>query len=297
MYPIFKGGTYSLDKLYTRVSRSTKQVLYQYMKDAYISILNYKFSYYFQYCIQLDNIQVISHHFSNHKIEGLTVIDELGVSISYERDNPKVKQNFTLCHELGHYILKHNGNYFAESIDNQENLLEREANIFSAIVLMPDIVLLSKIYYSCDTFYQVQNSLEVSKQALFFRLLDFLREYYTDKDSEIKQAVETYIEGNNSSIFRLFHDIREQIIEEFNQFKPSLINQVKQRVCKVCFTTSEEYPDLLNRDNWKAIKASSINLKTWLVYNKGRAIAYVWDKEKFSDEEARNKAELQLLLM
>ena len=286
-----------MDELYTRVSNATKQVLYQYMKDGDISLLSYKFSYYFQNCIQENQIQVISHHFSNHKIEGLTVVDELGTSFSYERDNPKVKQNFTLCHELGHFILNHEGNYFAESIDNQENLLEREANVFSAVVLMPDIVLLSKIYYNCDTFYQVQNSLEVSKQVLFFRLLDFLREYYPDKDSEIKQAVKVYIEGKNVSIFRLFHDIREQIIKEFHQFQPSLINQVKQRVSKVGFTTSQEYPDLLNQDNWKAIKEESINLKTWLIYNKGKSIAYIWDKEKFSDEEARKKAEIQLLLM
>ena len=189
------------------------------------------------------------------------------------------------------------GNYFTESIDNQENLLEREANIFSAVVLMPDIVLLSKIYYSFDTFHQVQNSLEVSKQALFFRLLDFLREYYPCKDYEIKQAVDIYIEGNNASIYRLFHNIKEKIIEEFHQFQPSLINQVKQRVNKVGIATSLEYPDLLNQDNWKVIKAGSINLKTWLVYNKGKSIAYVWDKEKFSDEEARHKADLQLLLM
>ena len=286
-----------MDELYTRISKSTKHVLYQYMKDNDISLLNYYFNYFFQYCIQKYQIQVISHHFSNHKIEGLTVIDELGISFSYEKDNPIVKQNFTLCHELGHFILEHEGNYFTESIDNQESLIEREANIFSAVVLMPDIVLLSKIYYSCDTFHQVQNSLEVSKQALFFRLLDFLREYYPCKDSEIKQAVETYIEGKNASIFRLFHDIREQIIEEFHQFQPSLINQVKQRVSKLGFTTSQEYPDLLNQDNWQAIKASSINLKTWLIYNKGKSIAYVWDKERFSDEEARKKAELQLLLM
>lgn len=286
-----------MDKLYARISKSTKHVLYQYMKDNNISLLNYDFSYFFQYCIKKNQIQVISHHFSNHKIEGLTVVDELGISFSYEIDNPKVKQNFTLCHELGHFILKHDGNYFAESIENQENLLEREANIFSAVVLMPDIVLLSKIYYSCETFHQVQNSLEVSKQALFFRLLDFFREYYLDKDSEIKQAVETYIEGKNSSILRLFHDIREQIIEEFNQFQPSLINQVKQRVRKVGFTTSLEYPYLLNQDNWKAIKEESINLKTWLIYNKGKSIAYVWYKERFSDEEAKKKAELQLLLM
>ena len=286
-----------MNELYARVSRATKQVLYQYMKDDDISLLNYNFDYFFQHCIQKNQIQVISHHFSNHKIEGLTVVDELGISFSYETDNPKVKQNFTLCHELGHFILKHEGNYFAESIDNQENLLEREANLFSAVVLMPDIVLLSKIYYNCETFQRVQNSLEVSKQALFFRLLDFLREYYPDKDSEIKQAVETYIERKNSSIFRLFHDIREQIIEEFHQFQPSLINQVKQRVSQVGFTTSQEYPDLLNQDKWKAIKEESINLKTWLIYNKGKSIAYVWDKEKFSDKEARKKAELQLLLM
>lgn len=286
-----------MDELYTRVSNATKQVLYQYMKDGDISLLSYKFSYFFQNCIQENQIQVISHHFSNHKIEGLTVVDRLGTSFSYERDNPKVKQNFTLCHELGHFILKHNGFYFAESVDNQEDVLEREANIFSAVVLMPDIVLLSKIYYNCETFQRVQNSLEVSKQALFFRLLDFLREHYPGKDSEIKQAVETYIEGKNASIFRLFHDIREQIIKEFHQFQPSLINRIKQRISNVGFVTSQEYPDLLNQDNWKAIKDENINLKTWLIYNKGKSIAYVWDKEKFSDKEARKKAELQLLLM
>ena len=286
-----------MDGLYTRVSSATKQVLYQHMKDNDTSLVNYSFNYFFKYCIQENQIQVISHHFSNHTIEGLTVVDELGISFSYEIDNPKVKQNFTICHELGHYILKHDGNYFAESIDNQENLLEREANIFSAVLLMPDIVLLSKIYYSCETFHQVQNSLEVSKQALFFRLLDLLREYHSDNDSEIKQAVETYIEGKNAPIFRLFHNVKERIIEEFHQFQPSLINQVKQRVSKLGFTTSQEYPDLLNQDNWKAIKEENINLKTWLIYNKGKSIAYVWDKEKFSDEEARKKAEIQLLLM
>ena len=53
----------------------------------------------------------------------------------------------------------------------------------------------------------------------------------------------------------------------------------------------------MNQDNWKEIKEECINLKTWLIYNKGKSIAYVWDKEKFSDKEARKKAELQLLLM
>ncbi|MFS9204876.1 ImmA/IrrE family metallo-endopeptidase [Streptococcus parasanguinis] len=284
-------------ELYTRISKSTKHVLYQYMKDNDISLLNYNFNCFFQYCIQKYEIQVISHHFSNHKVEGLTVIDELGISLSYEKDNPIVKQNFTLCHELGHFILKHEGTYFAESIDNQENLLEREANIFSAVVLMPDIVLLSKIYYSCDTFQHIQNSLDVSKQALFFRLLDLLREYYPGKENTIKQAIDDYIAGQNATLLLLLHSIKEQIIKEFNNYQTSIINKIEPAVSKRGFVTSQELPELLNQDNWKTIKNCHDNLKVWLIYDKGKSIAYVWDKNKLTDKEAKQKAELKLLLM
>ena len=286
-----------MDGLYAIVSSATKQALYQFMKDEDISLLNYHFSHYFHFCIQINNIQVIPHHFSSHKIEGLTVVDELGISFSYERDNPKVKQNFTLCHELGHFILKHDGSYFAESVDNQEDILEREANIFSAIVLMPDIVLLSKIYYSCDTFQRVQNSLEVSKQAFYFRLLDLLREYFPHRENELKIAIDSYITGNTDSIHLLFHEIKDKIIEEFNQYRPSFVNQVKQKINELGFVTSKDFPELINQGNWNLIRENGPNLKTWLVYNKGKTVAYVWNSQKLSDSEARKKAELELLLM
>ena len=267
------------------------------MKDNDISLLNYNFKYFFRHCIQEYQIHVISHHFSNHKIEGLTVIDELGISFSFEKDNPIVKQNFTLCHELGHFILKHEGNYFAESIDNQESLIEREANIFSAVVLMPDIALLSKIYYSCDTFQHIQNSLGVSKQALFFRLLDLLREYYPRKENTIKQAINAYIDGQNATLLLLFHSIKEHIIKEFNNYQASLINKIELSVSKRGFVTSQEYPELLDQENWKTIKTCRKNLKVWLIYDKGKSIAYVWDKNRLTDKEAKQKAELKLLLM
>ena len=286
-----------MDELYARVSSTTKQILYQFMKDQDISLLNYHFDFYFQFCIQENNIQVLPHHFSNHKIEGLTVVDELGISFSYERDNPKVKQNFTLCHELGHFILKHEGSYFAESVDNQEDILEREANIFSAVILMPDIVLLSKIYYSCDTFQRVQDSLEVSKQAFYFRLLDLLREYYPSRENEVKFAIDSYITGINASIHLLFHEIKEQIIEEFNKYQPSFVSQIEKKVSEVDFITSQEFPELIYQENWNLIKVSSPDLKIWLIYNRGKTVAYLWNSKKLSDSEARKKAELQLLLM
>ncbi|HGA2648446.1 TPA: ImmA/IrrE family metallo-endopeptidase [Streptococcus agalactiae] len=285
-----------MDELYSRVSEITKQVLYSFMKEEDVSTLNYHFHYYFDYCIHENNIQVISHHFSNHKIEGLTVIDKLGTSFSYEQDNPVTKRHFTLCHELGHFILKHDGSYFTESVDNQESILEREANVFSAIVLMPDIVLLSKIYYSCDSFQKVKEDLEVSKQALYFRLIDLLRVYQVDTESAIKQAVDEYLDGYNASLHHCFHQLNEILIEEFNQYQPSLIARLKKRLKQTNFVTSKELPELLDQTRWDEIRAVK-KFKVWLVYNKGKSLAYVWDSEKLSETEARRKANLELLVM
>ena len=266
------------------------------MKEREISILNYHFRYSFEHCIAENQIQVISHHFSNHKIEGLTIIDELGTSFSYELDNPKVKQNFTLCHELGHFFLKHEGSYFAESVDNQESILEREANVFSAIVLMPDIVLLSKIYYACDSFQKVKEDLEVSKQALYFRLIDLLRVYQVDAETAIKQAVDEYLDGQNASLHHYFHQLKEILIEEFNQYQLSLIARLKKRLKQTNFVTSQELPELLDQTRWDEIRAVK-KFKVWLVYNKGKSLAYVWDSNKLSETEARRKANLELLVM
>ncbi|WHM79421.1 ImmA/IrrE family metallo-endopeptidase [Streptococcus dysgalactiae subsp. equisimilis] len=285
-----------MDELYSRVSVITKQVLYSFMKEEETSTLHYHFHYYFDYCVHENNIQVISHHFSNHKIEGLTVIDELGTSFSYEQDNPVTKRHFTLCHELGHFILEHDGSYFTESVDNQESILEREANVFSAIVLMPDIVLLSKIYYSCDSFHKVKEDLEVSKQALYFRLIDLLRVYQVDTESVIKQAVDEYLDGQNASLHHYFHQLKEILIEEFNQYQPSLIARLKKRLKQSNFVTSQELSELLDQKRWDEIRAVK-NFKVWLVYNKGKSLAHVWDSNKLSEAEARRKANLELLVM
>ena len=266
------------------------------MKEEEISTLNYHFRYYFDHCIYKNNIQVISHHFSNHKIEGLTVIDEFGISFSFEENNPVTKRHFTLCHELGHFILKHEGSYFTESVDNQESALEREANIFSAIILMPDIVLLSKIYYSCDPFQKIKEDLEVSKQALYFRLIDLLRHYEVDDESTIKQAVEEYIDGQNGSLHHYFQQIKETLIGEFNQYQLPLSARIKKKMKQTNFVTSKELPELLDQSRWNEIRNID-HFKVWLVYNKGKSLAYVWDGEKISDAEARRKANLELLVM
>ncbi|KXT87206.1 putative repressor protein [Streptococcus parasanguinis] len=81
------------------------------MKDDDISLLGYNFTYFFQYCIEENQIQVISHHFSNHKIEGLTVVNTLSNEgknqvVKYARDlvqKEKTQQAISVSENLYEY--------------------------------------------------------------------------------------------------------------------------------------------------------------------------------------------------
>ncbi|WP_227956396.1 ImmA/IrrE family metallo-endopeptidase, partial [Streptococcus sanguinis] len=88
------------------------------------------------------------------------MIDSQGISISYEEDCIQERQNFTKCHELGHLVLKHNGNFFTESLANKTTQ-ELEADYFASIILMPDIVLLTKIFYQKKSYQEVMHDLSV----------------------------------------------------------------------------------------------------------------------------------------
>lgn len=121
------------------------------------------------------------------------MIDDEGISFSYEKEIPIAKQNFTKCHELGHFILGHDGNMFTELSSGSESRLETEANLFSAVILMPDIVLLSNIYYRQARFSQVLSDLAVSAEALVYRLKDIFRFYLDTEYQVINQAISNII--------------------------------------------------------------------------------------------------------
>ena len=117
-----------------------------------------------------------------------------------------------------------------------------------------------------------------------------------DTESAIKQAVDEYLDDQNASLHHYFHQLKEILIEEFNQYQPSLITQIKKRLKETNFVTSQELPELLDQTRWNEIRKIKY-FKVWLVYDKGRSLAYVWDSKKLSDTEARRKANLELLII
>lgn len=232
----------------------------------------------------------MSHHFSGRKIEGLTVIDDLGTSLSYERDNPEVRQNFTKCHELGHVLLEHKGKLFTELADNQDSILEKEANLFSSIILMPDIVLLSKIFYQRLSFESAYQSFKVSSQAFEIRLYDLLKFRTSLLIRDINHVVNLYKAGNNSSILSTFRIMENEIVSEFERIEVSTEDRIQFKLKDSYFVTSRDFIELEDVTFLKMLKKHYDSVDTWLYYEKGKIIGYVWLKEFITKEQAQIRA-------
>lgn len=278
-----------MENTFSKISSVVKSQLYPFIKLRKLSLLTYTFKEFFNDVVEKNNIKVLGHHFSMRKIDGLTLIDRKGqTSLSYEINNPSVRQNFTKCHELGHFLLGHQGSFFTEVTENQLSVEEVEANYFSACLLMPDIVLLSKIFYQKLTFQEVANSLFVSKEALSVRLIDFLRYLLGGEKEQAKSVVTHYQSGNNLGIIKIFANYHDSIVQDYQSYEPSSKEKVIYLLDQKSFITDDDVSELTQMEFRSTITSKAIG--TWAYYDKGKTIFYAWDKEKLTEKEAYQKA-------
>jgi len=109
-------------------------------------------------------------------------IDCSGLLLPAERrvllraQEPSVRQRFTLAHELGHWICQvkegHKAPMYCRAMDvgpEAERVLEREANVFAAELLMPEPALRAE-WASVPSPAELAVSFGVSKDAMGWRL-------------------------------------------------------------------------------------------------------------------------------
>jgi Zn-dependent peptidase ImmA (M78 family) len=82
------------------------------------------------------------------------------------------RQRFTIAHELGHYFLHRDKAPFEDGLlfrkDNQQNPLEREANQFASLLLMPSLEF--KRALKDQSVLEAAKMFGVSEQAAMYRL-------------------------------------------------------------------------------------------------------------------------------
>lgn len=124
-------------------------------------------------------------------ISGVLVIEKGEGTIGYNQSESRVRRRFTIAHEYGHYCLhREKSSVFMDKgfhamfrskqsgMTEDTQLLEKEANMFAAYILMPDNLLISEIdkidfdLGSEDDIKNLAKIFDVSSQAMYYRILN-----------------------------------------------------------------------------------------------------------------------------
>ena len=117
---------------------------------------------------------------------------EGGISLSYEKENPIARQNFTKCHELGHFLLGHQGSVFTT-----EPIFEKVFSKFFTSLLV----------YKLTSFYKKSGRLStvILTKYLFLKifiiLLNMAVDWYLHQELRIGQAIGNFLYSAGGGIF------------------------------------------------------------------------------------------------
>jgi len=95
---------------------------------------------------------------------------ERGV-VGVNKNHPLVRRRFTIAHEMGHFILGHDGDSIDEQSDRPMSL-EREANTFASHLLIPTDLVIASVQKVGLDLKTLAREFGVSEQAMTIRLLE-----------------------------------------------------------------------------------------------------------------------------
>lgn len=103
------------------------------------------------------------------KVYALTYRDGKDIDIAYNNQVSLNRQKFSVAHELGHIYMGHVHAGGFIDFENQ-NQVEQEANEFAAELIMPSFLMKKKIVDEHKSANELIGILEVSEEALWWKL-------------------------------------------------------------------------------------------------------------------------------
>lgn len=275
--------------IFHHVIKIAQNFIYKHMKLNEVSADHYSYHSFFNDITEKLDIIVMEHDLNN-EIAGLSIKDAQGnFSISYQKTHHKYRQNFTKCHELGHFLLEHKGSVFTYSKDNTPQ--ELEANIFASILLAPDIVLLGKIVYYKKTFQELLSELEMSRDALHIRLKQFLNYHTTLHDDEIILIIQSYLTRKApDDIIYAIKQAEKSIIEEYQAVTIQPIDFIDRFLKQNNIVTSVDVKELADKHFIENIKQVFPNIVSDFYFDYGKTLYYIYQPDKTTATQARQSA-------
>jgi Zn-dependent peptidase ImmA (M78 family) len=134
-------------------------------------------------------IKLLPYDLGNN-ISGVLIRENDSATIGYNKNESRVRNRFTIAHELGHYVLHEGKELFVdrdfsvmyrinnENINSEEEI---EANEYAACILMPEELVLAELknihfdYTDDGAIKELAKKFDVSSVAMSVRISNLLR--------------------------------------------------------------------------------------------------------------------------
>ena len=122
----------------------------------------------------------------SQELSGVLVRSPERTAIGINKNRPKKRQRFSIAHELGHYVLEHNGELFVDQTvlnkrDTKSQIAvdpqEIEANAFAANLLMPQHMMLDALFETAGSNHNITRSALIEQMAKKFNVSNAAMEY------------------------------------------------------------------------------------------------------------------------
>lgn len=185
------------------------EILYKLYSKIFESPDKFNSEILLMHVIKYENIYLEGYSFKKNDLCGMLLIEEEETTLVYNINQSRERRNFTIGHELGHFFL-HKGkcDQFADRskniTDNAIEEFEMQANAFSAYLIMPEEVIFYFLYESLH-FFQIKQKLKVSKEALYWRLVNLLINRYSFNSPRAQVIIEQFVNYSIDSINNIRH--------------------------------------------------------------------------------------------
>lgn len=196
--------------------KDAHHLVYKFMQEENISPAEYTYEKFVDFMVGKHGIAVKRVDFGeylNTIFDGVIIGTKNKWRIHINETMIRTRQNFTLCHELSHYIWDCDyGNKLAKITSlsgnnrneyNSQSEIEYLANASAGVMMLPDMCIRNSFKEKL-TFGKMATKFKISASALNFRLIQFLI-YYTN--CPVKYAQETVYKfryGSNPEDFLFF---------------------------------------------------------------------------------------------
>lgn len=143
-----------------------------------------------------ENIYLEPYPFKKEDLCGMLIIDEYEKTLVYNKNQTCERRNFTIAHELGHYFLHRDKEvHFADRtkdiLEASLNRFEMQANVFASQLLLPNFIIFNLLSNDLH-YYQIKKKVQVSNEALYWRLVNYLINNYNLNNNTARKVVSEF---------------------------------------------------------------------------------------------------------